>query len=330
MSYSSKIALLGGSIDYAGTFPPAALSLEKALQRASRWYREGKHPWLMNKVILPVAEIKKLNPGFLFDQGSDGSPLLLAALGTPCQSGQENNPSEFYKTVEWDLRELRRCRERGYYSSCRQEVISYETKLPTTVTALKSSTKIYDFVSPVLERTSHLTSSSIRDLFFEVSWDGDWESSILYTIDSLVQWLDENDDLDLIPGLKFRTGGAYVPTAAQLATAVSKVTSHGLRFKATQGLHAAVTHDKDFGFVNLFAAINFAQGYGPEEFGTQNIEACLSELEPKNFKFEKDRFSWREFSMTCEEIEVARRSHGATFGSCSLDEPDQDLLKEFP
>ncbi|NBX67364.1 MAG: hypothetical protein EBR01_00195 [Proteobacteria bacterium] len=327
MIYDSKIALLGGAIDYAGTFPPAALSLDQALARAAKWRQEGKHPWLMNKMVLPVADIKKLTSEMLYKLGANGSPWLFAALGTPCQSEQA---SEFYKTVEWDLRELRRCREKWYYSSCRQEVISYETKLPNTVFAGPGAVKIYDFVSPVLERAASLTSNEIRDFFFEVPFDGDWRVNIENASQALSDWLDENDELDLIPGIKFRTGGAFVPSAEQLAFGVSKVTGHGLRFKATQGLHHAVTHGKDFGFVNLFAAINFSQGYGNVDFGLKQVEACLSDSHSKNFEFHQNKLSWKEFSMTVEEIETSRRSHGAAFGSCSLDEPDEDLLKEFP
>jgi hypothetical protein len=327
MTYDSKRALLGSIIDYAGTFPPAALSLDKALQRASSWRKQGKHPWLMNKMVLPVADIKKLSPSMLYSNGADGSPWLMAALGTACQS---DNSAEFYKTVEWDLRELRRCQEKGYQSSCRLEVVSYETKLPSSVVTAKSSSRILDFISPVLERTAHLTSNGIKDLFFEVSLEGDFKQTVSNTTKALVDWLDENDELDLIPGIKFRTGGTYLPSSEELAEGISQVTSHGLRFKATQGLHHAVTQDKDFGFVNLFSALALAQGYGPEKFGTAQIKACLEEMSAKKFKFEKNQFSWNEFSMTTEEIEVARRSHGATFGSCSLDEPDESLSKELP
>ena len=63
--------------------------------------------------------------------------------------------------------------------------------------------------------------------------------------------------------------------------------------------------------------------------GCIEVEACLKEERSANFNFETESFAWKQFSMTCEEIEVARRSHGAAFGSCSLDEPDEDLLKEF-
>lgn len=326
MTYNSKIALLGGAIDYAGTFPPAALTLEKAIQRASRWRREGKHPWLMNKMVLPVADIKKLSASFLYENGADGTPWLFAALGTPCQSEAS---TDFYKTVEWDLRELRRCREKGFYSSCRLDIVSYETKVPVGVLAQKSLTKIYDFVSPILERTASLASREIKDFYFEVSFEGDWKASLENMVQALVEWLDENDELDLIPGIKVRTGGALVPTVEQIAEAVSQVTSHGLRFKATQGLHHALTHGKDFGFVNLFAALCLAQGYGTEAFGVAEIERCLQETKSENFHFEQGKFSWNRFTMTHEEIEAARRSHGAAFGSCSLDEPDEDLFKEF-
>lgn len=326
MTYNSKVALLGGAIDYAGTFPPAALSLENAIKRASTWRLQGKHPWLMNKVVLPVGDIKKLSSSFLYEHGADGSPWLFAALGTPCQS---ESPGDFYKTVEWDLRELRRCREKWFYSSCRQDVVSYETKLPPSVLANSSSQSVYDFISPVLDRTAHLASNEIGDFYFEVSFDCDWKQNIENVSKALTQWLEENEELDLIPGLKFRTGGNYVPSSVQLAQAILSTTSHGLRFKATQGLHHALSHGQDFGFVNLFAALCFAQGYGPQEFGLSQIEECLLDSKKESFDFKKESFSWNNFSMTNEEIEVARRSHGATFGSCSLDEPDEDLEKEF-
>jgi hypothetical protein len=44
--------LLGHLIDYAGTFPPAALSMEQALANYRR-YREGEHAWMLGRFIVP-------------------------------------------------------------------------------------------------------------------------------------------------------------------------------------------------------------------------------------------------------------------------------------
>jgi len=42
MLAKSQKALLAGLIDYAGLFPPAALSMEEAVRNYAR-YREGEH-----------------------------------------------------------------------------------------------------------------------------------------------------------------------------------------------------------------------------------------------------------------------------------------------
>lgn len=47
-------ALLESLVDYAGMFPPAALSFEDAL-RAYRSYREGEHAWALGRFVVPAA-----------------------------------------------------------------------------------------------------------------------------------------------------------------------------------------------------------------------------------------------------------------------------------
>jgi len=44
--------LLGHLIDYAGTFPPAALSMEEALENYEQ-YRKGEHAWMLGRFIVP-------------------------------------------------------------------------------------------------------------------------------------------------------------------------------------------------------------------------------------------------------------------------------------
>jgi hypothetical protein len=50
----SAKALLSGLIDYAGLFPPAALSMEEAVRNYAR-YREGEHAWMLGKFVVPEA-----------------------------------------------------------------------------------------------------------------------------------------------------------------------------------------------------------------------------------------------------------------------------------
>ena len=134
----------------------------------------------------------------------------------------------------------------------------------------------------------------------------------------------------ILPGLKFRTGGKETPTPEQLAGAVATCTKYGMKFKATQGLHHPVTDANGYGFVNLFAALAFSQALGEENFPEAEIVRLLGEKSKGAFVFSKDSLKWKSFEISTEMIEEARRVHAGTFGSCSIDEPDEFLAQDFP
>jgi hypothetical protein len=314
--YGAKLALLGGIIDYAGTFPPAALSLPDALKRAASFRRQGRHPWLMGKVALPLSDIKTLTAQTLYEAGSDGSPWLYAALGTAVEK-----PEDLARTLEWELREARRLNERRFESSCRQWIVAYEVKLGPEV-----ATQAFD---AVLSRVKERAGNTITP-FFELGWGAGWKKRLYNFAEGLADWGEESGKETVVPGLKFRTGGKETPTTEQLAYAVTTCTRFGLRFKATQGLHHPVTDDKGFGFVNLFAALAFAQALGDDKFPESQVARLLEEKSKAAFVFKKDGLTWSGHELTCEMIEEARRLHAGTFGSCSLDEPDEFLAQDFP
>ena len=59
----SQKALLSGLIDYAGLFPPAALSMEEAVRNYAR-YREGEHAWMLGKFVVPEARAHEVPDEF--------------------------------------------------------------------------------------------------------------------------------------------------------------------------------------------------------------------------------------------------------------------------
>ena len=317
--YSAKVALLGGIIDYAGTFPPAALPLAEALTVAAKFRSVAKHPWLMAKIALPLEDIKKLNAATLYDSGADGDAWLYTALGSAIPQ-----PDEALRTLEWDFRELRRCNIRAFNSSLRQWILAYETKAPAELLSDRGkSLKAY------LDKFASLSGFQ-QELFLEFPVGPNWAEHITLASRGLADWCEANGQSEWAFGLKFRTGGAVVPSTDDLAHAIASCTSHGLRFKATQGLHSAVTHDKtSYGFVNLFAALSFSQALGEEKFNREAIARCLADETAKHFQFTARTLRWEDFEIDADAIEAARRRHGATFGSCSLDEPDGSLAATF-
>lgn len=130
---------------------------------------------------------------------------------------------------------------------------------------------------------------------------------------------------------KIRTGGVAVeaiPTVEDVAEFLCVCARHGLKMKATAGLHHAVraehalTYAADaprttmHGFVNFFVAAMLALR-GEDE----KVVECLSESSVKAFAADDGFVAWREEKFGREEIERMRGSFVMNFGSCSFEEP---------
>jgi hypothetical protein len=112
---------------------------------------------------------------------------------------------------------------------------------------------------------------------------------------------------------KVRCGGTATPTVADLARFVHGCRRAGVAFKATAGLHGAVRHDREHGFLNLLAAVVF----GDEE-------SALAEEDADSFALDASGFRWREQEAGTEQVVVARERLHA-IGSCSFFEPVEEL-----
>ena len=75
------------------------------------------------------------------------------------------------------------------------------------------------------------------------------------------------------------------------------------------------------GFVNVFVAAAFAW-HGMDR---ESLILVLEETHAPAFEFGEDQLSWRGLQLSTEQIYAARRHFAHSFGSCSFDEPLQDL-----
>jgi hypothetical protein len=110
---------------------------------------------------------------------------------------------------------------------------------------------------------------------------------------------------------KVRCGGARVPSVDELATFIRSCREQGVVFKATAGLHHALPTDGEHGFLSLLAACVF----GDEE----------DALRDDAFELDEESFRWRGRTAGAEELARMRRELFAGFGSCSFDEPVDEL-----
>lgn len=135
-----------------------------------------------------------------------------------------------------------------------------------------------------------------------------------------VQPADPGAALDAIAAagahVKLRCGGERVPGVAEVAGVLAGCAERGLTLKGTAGLHhpvAAATGDGGVrhGFLNLLAAAALA---GDPD--------AVAEADPAAFVLDATGFSWRGQAID----PALARSRFSGFGSCSFDEPVDDLV----
>jgi len=132
----------------------------------------------------------------------------------------------------------------------------------------------------------------------------------------------EITDFALIPELakrnlraKIRTGGDAVPSIEQVAAFIRECKTAGVSFKATAGLHHPIRNGAMHGFVNVFLAAAMP------DFA----EEILREENPHAFVFGDDGVAWRGHEVSTEALANTRRDFALSFGSCSFEEPIQDM-----
>ncbi len=130
------------------------------------------------------------------------------------------------------------------------------------------------------------------ETYFELVLDEDWRDSVPAAIGAVAA----------VGGrVKLRCGGAFTPSVEQVALVIACCREAGVPFKATAGLHHAVRRGEEHGFLNVLAAATAPSG---------QLEAVLAEedaaaLEPSD----------------------AGRALFTSFGSCSWEEPVDDLVE---
>jgi hypothetical protein len=132
---------------------------------------------------------------------------------------------------------------------------------------------------------------------------------------------------------KLRTGGVKpeaIPTVEEVAAFIRACADRQLAFKATAGLHHPIramqplTYESSapravmHGFLNVFLAAAFAW------HGLRDIEPILAETDAGAFSFGEEA-RWRDWALSAAQIRDARKDFAHAFGSCSFEEPIQDL-----
>ncbi|MBP7147296.1 MAG: hypothetical protein KBD01_07105 [Acidobacteria bacterium] len=306
---ASLRALLAGIIDYAGLFPPASLALDPAIRQYAA-HRAEPESWMLARFVCPVARLAELDP-YREPLFAAGAPLAVCALGRASA-----DRGAFLDALAADLREIRAFLDRW---DGRALVPVYEVRAPDDLRGDEQR------AGEAAGRALELVRSAALDLdlFIEVPLPA---FGAVGAAAAAAHGLARAG-----AGFKLRTGGterAAFPSAAQVAAALIACRDAGARFKATAGLHHPLPRHDDatgatmHGFLNVFggAALAHAGGIRADELGR-----ILSAADPGLFRFEGGELRCGSWRASAAEIATARRELALAFGSCSFDEPRDDL-----
>ena len=296
MATASLRALLTRSIDYAGMFPPCSLELDPALKNQSEYARSADS-WMLSAFVLPVAKFG--DAARFVSQFDKHHPLRVSALGAKTE-----NAAQFQT-------ELRNAVEAiGSFQKAHVDLVSVgqlEMVLPKDVDLAKLAE----------------VAALLADLKVQAYWETPAESAE-QTIALLARAKQPSF------GYKFRTGGVTAdafPSSVQIGRAVLASTKHHVPIKFTAGLHHPVRQFRDevktemHGFLNVIGAGVLSAEHHWDE---AQIVDMLEDQSAKSFEFHDTVFAWRDWEITLDRIK-ARRKFITSFGSCSFDEPREDL-----
>ena len=281
-------ALLGGSIDYAGLFPPASLALGPVVANF-RAYQRSPQSWLLGRLVLPQPAALELAEAGVF---AVGPPLALSVL-----LGAE-------PLHEWDALQKRLAAKDA--PAARLVSVELKTDTPSRLRLLAELPRELEVFCEV-EATA-----TLRGVLETVAASGRMA--------------------------KLRSGSVSpegIPSLATVAEFVRHCHELDLSFKATAGLHHALRGERGLtyaddaprgvlhGFLNVFVAASLLRA-GKIDAG--EWLQLLDERDAHSLRLTEDAIHWRQHRLGLEAIERGRRFL-RSFGSCSFEEPCQDLLE---
>jgi hypothetical protein len=298
MPADSLRALLAHSIDYAGMFPPCSLGLEPALTNQAEYVR-SLDAWMLGEFVLSTGQFDATKQ--LLSQFDAQHPLRVAALGP--------------KTASTDA-----------FLEALDDADAAIRSLSRHNVDLISISHLEMFLPHDIDLTSLQEAKSILgDL--AVFWEAPPDRAE-QTIALLAGF---NSDADLATfGYKLRTGGVTAdafPTSMQIAKALVIPATHQLPIKFTAGLHHPLrqyreeVQTKMHGFLNVLGAAVLAAEH---RWDTNQTATMLEDENVDSFLFTDDFFAWREWRIDTKRLQYRRR-FVVSFGSCSFDEPREDL-----
>jgi hypothetical protein len=273
-------------VDYAGLFPPAGLTMPDAVRNYYA-YLEGTMAWMLGRFVVPASRLKEFESAFSEVQPSNQWRLSCLL---------DDDPRS-------DLSEIDSFINRNGAHACIDTIeIHFQS----------------------IEAAQDL-------LFFATKKFTTYVEILLNAPIELLRSLEKNG-----MRAKIRTGGiipSAIPSSESIADFLANCATANTKFKATAGLHhplrslKPLTYEPDaprarmHGFLNLFLAAAFAR----QGMSATRLVRLIDSEQAQDFTFGDAGVRWSDIELTNSAIDEARRGFAMSFGSCSFEEPIDDL-----
>lgn len=301
-------------IDYAGLFPPAKLNLENAFTNYTK-YLSGDYCSILSRFICPVKQFPMLEQ-LITDSFRGTDNIRISALGQTAPT-----LSEFYRIFENELIQWK-----AFDNNLSiVKVNCYEIKLPGEL-SVGSSADIEAFLDGITNKID-----SVISLPYMIFLEGDNGDHLNDNSSKLISAIADHNLKRNNSGFKLRTGGLTpeaFPTSSQIAHCIRTALDRSVPVKFTAGLHHPLRYYDDtvktmmHGFFNIFAAGMIAYVH---PISNDGLEEILNDEDASDFIFTDDSLSWKGWEVTCGQIAAARENLVLSYGSCSFEEPIEDL-----
>jgi hypothetical protein len=281
-------ALLTRLVDYAGLFPPANLGMPEAVENYAR-YRRGDHRWMLARFIVTVSRLDEF-------EAAAAAHLTNAEEWAVSVLPGVDLTGDLARIEAFNRRNDRRAR-----------IDTIETKADHVEAIRVLCAKVPDEIA----------------LFVEIPADDD-PAPLIGEIAAAGRFA------------KIRTGGVTQDAFLSPETIIRFIRrchESEVAFKATAGLHhplrcvRPLTYEPDAprgamnGFVNLFLAAALVREGHPDH---ELVELLLTD-DASAFSIDGDAIGWRRSTVDVASLAKTRRELAASFGSCSFEEPVNDL-----
>ena len=321
---------MNGLIDYAGLFPPADLPLNEAIEEYVSQLKSNNSS-MLSRFIIHTSKLNDLEQFLpLF---SDLDALRLSVLG-----GGGNSDDDYLNKITGNIADITKFREKH---GEKIEIDVIECKMPSNSPSRKTMIEVTTLLNEN-GLTHYHEFLKLPEINMNYSTDVDesiWDEEIVPTVELLSKMKNT--------GIKLRCGGVVkeaFPTVEQIAAMIQTCVIAEVPMKFTAGLHHPIRHFAEeydeymHGFINTFGAGIFATTF-PKPNNLQEkyrmfilLSHMIDDQNAENFSFTNNSLIWKvgddrdtEFEIDDEKIKTAREKSMISYGSCSFQEPIDDL-----